>query len=78
MVTQAIVSAFTKAGRQLAYADPTFIADFVWEWNRYWKMSEFIHSFGVEAAKNIDINKDFPPYDSRERYEKMWRKVGIA
>lgn len=78
MVTQAIVSVFTKAGRQLAYADPMFIADFVWEWNRYWKISEFIHSFGVEAANNIDINKVFPPYNSRERYEQMWRKVEIA
>ena len=77
LAVQAVIERFQRDSRQILYADELFIADFLWEFNRFWKLHIFIHENGIKDGDFVDVDKLFPPYNSHERYEEVWRKTQI-
>lgn len=69
MAVQTIIETFQKDKRPIQYTNVVFLADFVWEWNRYWRISKFVQLNGKEEAMRTDFNELFPKYNSPKKYE---------
>lgn len=70
LFTDDIIDKFCKDGRPVLYSDPTFITDFLWEWQRIWAIHKWVHDNNItEYDESVDIDSMFPPYNSVARYE---------
>lgn len=65
-VVEAIIDKFKQDGRKLNFQGIDFIADFCWEWNRFWKIHEYICENDINPGDDINIDEMFPPYTRRE------------